>query len=58
MEKTQDREYYLEEVITIEDKLDVGGKVVSEVMRGSRVRRGAEQTISVEAHLIADILDP
>jgi hypothetical protein len=58
VEKTQDREYYLEEVITIEDKLDVGGKVVSEVMRGSGVRRGAEPTISVEAHLIPDILDP
>lgn len=48
--KTRDREYFPEEVIAIEDKLDVRGKVVSGVMRGSGVRRGAEPDISVGDH--------
>jgi hypothetical protein len=40
------------------DKRDsVGGKMVSKVMRGSVVGRGAEPTISV-GDLILDILDP
>jgi hypothetical protein len=47
VKKTQDREYYAEEVIAIEEKLDVRGKVVSGVMRGSGVGRGAVQLISV-----------
>lgn len=47
VKKTQDREYYANEVIAIEEKLDVRGKVVSGVMRGSGVRRGAEGSISV-----------
>ena len=47
VKKTLDREYYSEEIIAIEDKLDVRGKVVSGVMRGSGLRRGAEPTISV-----------
>ena len=47
VKKTQDREYHAEEVIAIEEKLDVRGKVVSGVMRGSGVRRGAEPSINV-----------
>lgn len=47
MKKTQDREYHVEEVIAIEEKLDVRGKVISGVMRGSGVRRGAEPSINV-----------
>ena len=47
VKKTQDREYHADEVIAIEEKLDVRGKVVSGVMRGSGVRRGAEQAVSV-----------
>jgi hypothetical protein len=47
VKKTQDREYYANEVIAIEEQLDVRGKVVSGVMRGSGVRRGAEQTLTV-----------
>jgi hypothetical protein len=47
VKKTHDREYHPEEVIAIEEKLDVRGKVVSGVMRGSGVRRGAEPSISV-----------
>ena len=47
VKKTQDREYYANEVIAIEEKLDVRGKVVSGVMRGSGVRREAEGSISV-----------
>jgi len=47
MKKTQDREYHPEEVIAIEEKLDVRGKVVCGLMRGSGVRRGAEPSISV-----------
>lgn len=47
VKKTQDREYYPEEVIAIEEKLDVRGKVVSGVMRGSGIRRGAEPLIKV-----------
>lgn len=47
VKKTQDREYYANEVIAIEEKLDVRGKVVSGIMRGSGIRRGAERSISV-----------
>ncbi len=47
IKKTQDREYNAEEAIAIEEKLDVRGKVISGVMRGSGVRRGAEPSISV-----------
>jgi hypothetical protein len=47
VKKTHDREYHAEEVIAIEEKLDVRGKVVSGVMRGSGVRRGAEPSIKV-----------
>jgi hypothetical protein len=47
VKKTQDREYHAEEVIAIEEKLDVRGKVVSGVMRGSGVRRGAEASINL-----------
>jgi hypothetical protein len=47
VKKTQDREYHPEEVIAIEEKLDVKGKVVSGVMRGSGVRRGAEPSINI-----------
>jgi hypothetical protein len=47
VKKTQDREYYANEVIAIEEKLNVRGKVVSGIMRGSGVRRGAERSISV-----------
>ena len=47
VKKTQDREYRADEVIAIEEKLDVRGKVVSGVMRGSGVRRGAERLINV-----------
>lgn len=47
VKKTQDREYYADEVIAIEEKLDVRGKVVTGVMRGSGIRRGAEPFISV-----------
>ena len=42
VKKTQDREYRADEVIAIEDKLNVRGKVVSGLMRGTGVRRGAE----------------
>ena len=41
VKKTHDREYYADEVIAIEEKLDVRGKVASGLMRGSGVRRGA-----------------
>ncbi|MDQ3837138.1 MAG: hypothetical protein M3270_09440, partial [Thermoproteota archaeon] len=47
VKKTHDREYYPEEVIAIEDKLDIRGKVVMGLMRGSGVRRGAEPSINV-----------
>lgn len=47
VKKTQDREYRADEVIAIEEKLDVRGKVVSGIMRGSGVRRGAERLINV-----------
>jgi len=47
VKKTNDREYYPDEVLAIEDKLDVRGKVVSGAMRGSGIRRGAEPTVSV-----------
>jgi hypothetical protein len=47
VKKTHDREYHPEEIIKIEDKLDVRGKVVMGLMRGSGVRRGAEPTISI-----------
>jgi hypothetical protein len=47
IKKTRDREYRAEEVIAIEEKLDVRGKVVSGLMRGSGVRRGAEPSLSV-----------
>jgi hypothetical protein len=47
VKKTQDREYHAEEVLAIEEKLDVRGKVISGVMRGSGVRRGAEPSINV-----------
>jgi hypothetical protein len=47
VKKTRDREYSAEEVIAIEEKLDVRGKVVSGIMRGSGVRRGAVPSISV-----------
>lgn len=40
VKKTQDREYRAEEVIAIEEKLDVRGKVISGIMRGSGVRIG------------------
>jgi hypothetical protein len=40
VKKTHDREYHPEEIIKIEDKLDVRGKVVMGLMRGSGVRRG------------------
>jgi hypothetical protein len=48
IKKSQDREYRVDEVIAIEEKLDVKGKVVSGVMRGSGVRRGAELYINAE----------
>ena len=47
VKKTQDREYRADEVIAIEEKLDVRGKVVSGIMRGSGIRRGAEHLIKV-----------
>ena len=47
VKKTQDREYRADEVIAIEEKLDVRGKVASGVMRGSGIRRGAEPFINV-----------
>jgi hypothetical protein len=47
VKKTHDREYNAEEVIAIEEKLDVRGKVASGLMRGSGVRRGAEPSINV-----------
>lgn len=47
VKKTHDREYYPEEVIAIEDKLDIRGKVVMGLMRGSGVRRGAEPSIKI-----------
>ena len=47
VKKTHDREYYADEVIAIEEKLDVRGKVASGLMRGSGVRRGAEPSINV-----------
>lgn len=47
VKRTQDREYYPEEVIAIEDKLDVRGKEISGVIRGSGVRRGVEPSINV-----------
>lgn len=47
VKKTQDREYRAEEVIAIEEKLDVRGKVVSGLIRGSGIRRGAEPSINV-----------
>jgi hypothetical protein len=48
IKKSQDREYRVDEVIAIEEKLDVKGKVVSRIMRGSGVRRGAEPYINAE----------
>ena len=45
--KTHDREYRPNEIIRIEDKLDVRGKVVMGLMGGSGVRRGAELTIKI-----------
>jgi hypothetical protein len=47
VKKTQDREYNAEEVIAIENQLDVRGKVVTGVMRGSGIRRGAEPLLTV-----------
>ena len=47
VKKTHDREYHADEIIKIEDKLDVRGKAVMGLMRGSGVRRGAEPTITI-----------
>ena len=47
VKKTHDREYYPEEVIAIEDKLDIRGKVVMGLMRGSGVSGGAEPSIKI-----------
>jgi hypothetical protein len=47
IKKTQDREYRTDEVIAIEEKLDVRGKVIIGIMRGSGVRIGAESSINV-----------
>jgi hypothetical protein len=55
-EKTQDREDYLEEVITTEDKSDVGRIVTSEVKRAYVVRAVVENpTISVGAPALFQI---
>lgn len=40
VKKTHDKEYPPDDIIKIEDKLDVRGKVVVGLMRGSGVRRG------------------
>lgn len=45
--KNKDREYLDSEVIAIEEKLNERGKVVSGLMRGSGVRRGAEPSLSL-----------
>lgn len=47
VKKTKDREYYADEVISIEKHLDERGKVVSGLPRGSGVRRGGENTVSI-----------
>jgi len=45
--KYKDREYYDSEVWDIEGKCDERGLVVTGVMRGSGIRRGAEGTVSL-----------
>lgn len=48
VKKTSDREYFDEEVIKLESKLDDRGKVVSGVIRGSGIRRGGEPTVRIK----------
>jgi len=47
VKKSKDREYLDDEVIAIERRLNERGKVISGLMRGSGVRRGAEPTVNI-----------